>query len=126
MTYVPPFNVIKDRVLIEGSNGTLQVHVEYKTFLGIIRDLLRGVSVDEDWYLGRYPDVVESGMSAQQHFAEHGYFEGRQPSALSINEEWYLATYSDVAEQIAAGDMPDAITHFRVHGYAEGRLPSAF
>jgi hypothetical protein len=126
MPYVPPFNVIKDRVRIESVDGVLRISTDYKAFLLIIRDILRGVMVDEDWYLKRYPDVIESGMTAQQHFAEHGYFEGRLPSELAINEEWYLATYADVREQIAAGDMPSALTHFREYGFAEGRLPNAF
>jgi hypothetical protein len=126
MPYVPPFDIVKQRLHISAADGSLQVTAEYKTFVSIVRDLLRGVPVDEEWYLKRYPDVIESGMTAQQHFAEHGYFEGRLPSPLSINEEWYLKTYADVSEQIAAGDMPNALTHFREHGYAEGRLPNAF
>ena len=126
MPYVPPFNAIKDRVRLTSSAEGLQVSVEYKSFLLIIRDLLRGVAVDEEWYLKRYPDVVQSGMSARQHFAEHGYFEGRLPSALAINEHWYLKANPDVAEQVNAGEIPDGLTHFREHGYAEGRLPDAF
>ena len=126
MPYVPPFNVIKNRVQIESIDGSLQVSAGYDVFRRIIRDLLRGVVVDEEWYLRHYPDVIQSGMTAQEHFAEHGYFEGRLPSELAINEEWYLATYADVKEQIAAGDMPTALTHFSEHGYAEGRLPNAY
>jgi hypothetical protein len=65
-------------------------------------------------------------MTARQHFAEHGYFEGRLPSALQVNESWYLQTNPDVAQQVKAGEIPDGITHFKDHGYAEGRLPDAF
>lgn len=126
MPYVPPFHIIKERVRIESKGDTMRVSADYKMFLQIIRDLLRGVPVDEAWYLKQYPDVIQSGMTAQEHFAVHGYFEGRLPSALTINEEWYLATNKDVAQQIEDGDMPDALTHFREHGYAEGRFPSAF
>jgi hypothetical protein len=43
--------------------------------------------VDAEWYLSRYPEVakaIESGVmaSAQQHFDQHGYREGRMPHAL--------------------------------------------
>jgi hypothetical protein len=45
------------------------------------------VTVDSEWYLTHYPEVadaVKKGMveSAQQHFDEHGYREGRKPRAL--------------------------------------------
>jgi len=126
MPYVPPFNAIKERVRLSSSGDNVQVTVDYKSFLLIIRDLLRGVTVDEEWYLKRYPDVVQSGMTARQHFAEHGYFEGRLPSELTINESWYLKTNLDVAAQVAAGEIPDGLTHFRDHGYSEGRLPDAY
>jgi hypothetical protein len=126
MPYVPPYDRIKDRVRIAARDGTLWVNVEYKEFLDIIHDLLRGVAVDQEWYMKQYPDVIESGMTAHEHFALHGYFEGRLPSELTINEEWYLANNVDVAQQIADGDMPDALTHYQKHGYAEGRLPRAF
>ena len=126
MPYVPPFNLVKQRIRLESIDGSLKVSADYQTFTTIIRDLLRGVTVDEEWYLLRYPDVIESGMSPRQHFAEHGYFEGRLPSPLAIDEGWYLEHYADVAEQIASGEMPNALTHFKEHGYIEGRLPSPF
>ncbi len=123
--YLPPFNRIKERMSFESIDEKLYITTEYKFFQKIIQDFLRLVPVDQEWYLKQYPDVVQAGMSAREHFAEHGYFEGRLPAPLTVDEGWYLKANPDVADQIAAGDMPDALTHFREHGYAEGRLPRA-
>jgi hypothetical protein len=45
------------------------------------------IPFDEKWYLETYPDIaaaVESGEipSAERHFRDIGYFEGRLPHAL--------------------------------------------
>lgn len=47
--------------------------------------------VDAEWYLARYPDVAQAGVSPETHFVQNGYAEGRLPCALqSANAEYYL------------------------------------
>ena len=103
----------------------------YKDLLEITRLFLRGVSIDEQWYLREYPDVgdaIKNGefKSAKHHFVENGYFEGRRPHPFEVDEGWYLLTYPDVADGIEAGNITSAQEHFVSNGYAEGRLPSEY
>lgn len=88
-----------------------------------------GTFVDEEWYLSQYPDVkagIKPGgfKSAQQHFMEFGYREGRIPRKFSVDEAWYLATYPDVAKAISSGRVKSAYDHFMQDGYGEGRKPN--
>lgn len=39
-------------------------------------------SVDRDWYLSAYPDVLASGLDPHEHYRNHGRAEGRYPRAL--------------------------------------------
>jgi hypothetical protein len=61
--------------------------------------------------------------SAQEHFTQNGYFEGRLPFKITVDEDWYLKAYPDVANGIAAGAFASAQEHFVAIGYLEGRLP---
>jgi hypothetical protein len=82
-----------------------------------------------DWfnpafYLATYPEVRASGIDAWQHFLDHGYGEGRKPSAAPTHPDWfdpayYLASYTEVRD---SGIDPWA--HYLNHGQAEGRRPS--
>src|SRR5262249_19320104 len=95
-----------------------------------IRNLLRSVPVDEEWYRKTYPDVdeaIEEGRiaSGREHFISSGYFEGRKAGRTVVDENFYLATYPDVAEGIEFGEIQSAQEHFETHGAEEGRLPYA-
>jgi hypothetical protein len=125
--YVPPFSSIKQRFDLATSKGKIVVSTDYDNLLATVRLLLRGVDVDESWYLGTYPDIAEaikSGVvaSAKAHFIEHGYFEGRLPFALEVDEIWYRGTYHDIAAAIDRGELPSATAHFNEFGYQEGRF----
>lgn len=74
--------------------------------------------VDDLYYIGRNPDVFAAGVDAEAHYADHGWREGRDPSAF-FNTSGYLATYADVA---AAGVNP--LQHYLTFGWREGRDPS--
>lgn len=136
MAYLPPFHLIKQRACKPKGNGKLHggnsaVNLSLDEFKEIVKLLLRGVDVDEDWYLSENPDVaqaIKSGgfKSARHHFIEEGYFEGRKPYRFRVNEPWYLTTYPDVAESIKAGRSLSPQQHFLEHGYSEGRLPSEY
>lgn len=131
MSYVPPFEVIKQKVKLIGTNGKGRVDMRYQDFTDLLKLILRSVNVSEAWYLAQYPDVAEaikagSYKSAKHHFVEEGYFEGRIPYEFSIDEAWYASTYADVAAGIKTGAITSAKEHFRAHGYKEGRLPSEY
>lgn len=131
MSYLPPFTFLKQRYRITAATDRDRVNLMYKDFLELTRLFLRGVAVDEKWYLKEYPDVadaIKDGQfkSAKHHFVENGYFEGRTPCPFEVDEEWYLVTYPDVADGVEAGQITSARDHFLSNGYAEGRLPSEY
>ncbi len=130
MQYVPPFDLIKNIVSITTVKGELRVTLSYEDFIKIVKQLLTGTPIDEDWYMTRYEDVAKalrSGeiKSAREHFIEHGYVEGRLPGPITVDEKWYLERYPDVAESVRRGVDASAQAHFDRDGYREGRLPFA-
>ena len=129
MTYVAPFAFLKKKYKINATSDIDRVSLSFRDFSEIIRSLLRGVSVDEAWYLREYPDVqeaVKAGIfkSAKHHFLENGYFEGRKPAHCEVDEDWYLITYPDVSSAIDSKAVASATEHFHSSGFDEGRLPS--
>jgi len=131
VSYLPPFAFVKQKYKITANGDRDRATLVYRDLLDIVKLLLRGVTVDDRWYLATYPDVaeaIEAGMfkSAKHHFVENGYFEGRRPAQFEVDEEWYLTTYPDVTDGIEAGKIVSATEHFFSNGYAEGRLPSEY
>ena len=131
MSYLPPFEAIKRRFKITVSNGKGRITLSHQDFLELIKLMLRGVALDDRWYLNEYPDVADAVRegryrSAKHHFVEEGYLEGRRPANVAVDEEWYLRAYPDVADGVVSGAFLSPQTHFELHGYAEGRLPSEY
>ncbi|MFF8802830.1 MULTISPECIES: ExeM/NucH family extracellular endonuclease [unclassified Methylobacterium] len=75
--------------------------------------------VNDLYYLARYKDVLASGMDADDHFAQFGAREGRDPNAF-FSTKGYLAANPDVA---ATGANP--LTQYAQTGWKEGRDPGA-
>lgn len=130
MKYLPPFDVVKGSMAIEAVGGELRVSGSYEEFVNLVRRMIAGIEVDEKWYLERYPDIAEAiergiVVSAQQHFASDGYFEGRQPFPIQVNERWYLTQNTGVADHVRQGQLKSGQQHFDENGYKEGRLPFA-
>ena len=128
MKYLPPFELIRRSIEISTIRGELRVNVAYEDFVKILKKMIVGIEVDEDWYLRTYEDIAKAigdGIvkSAQQHFVDDGYFEGRLPFAMRVDERWYLSQYPDVADSIRKGLLVSAQGHFDEDGYREGRLP---
>lgn len=128
MKYLPPFELIRRSVEISTVRGELRVTVSYEDFVKILKTLIRGIEVDEAWYVRTYEDIgnaIKEGIvrSARQHFIDDGYFEGRRPFPMEVDERWYLKENPDVAESIRTGTIPSAQEHFDKDGYSEGRLP---
>jgi hypothetical protein len=131
MTYVAPFAFLKQRYRINATTDVDHVALTYRDFVDMLRSLLRGVEVDENWYFREYPDVAEAvraGIfkSAKHHFVQNGYFEGRKPGHCAVDEDWYLLTYPDVSNAIDSKLLASAAEHFHASGYEEGRLPYDF
>ncbi|HEY3845793.1 MAG TPA: hypothetical protein VGL95_01620, partial [Acetobacteraceae bacterium] len=79
MRYVPPFDLIRRSVEISTVKGELRVNVSYEEFIRIIKMMIAGVEVQEEWYARTYEDIgkaIRDGIvaSAQQHFVDDGYF----------------------------------------------------
>nr|WP_294509936.1 hypothetical protein [uncultured Rhodopila sp.] len=128
MKYLPPFELIRRSIEISTVRGELRVNVSYEDFVKLLKTLIRGIEVDEAWYVRTYEDIGQaikegSVRSARQHFVDDGYFEGRRPFPIVIDEKWYLAENPDVAESIRTGIVTSAQEHFDKDGYSEGRLP---
>jgi hypothetical protein len=134
MSYLPPFDLLKQKVRVissNGSNGKGRIDMKYEDFMALIRLMLRAVKVDEKWYRAKYPDVAEAikagtYKSAKHHFVEEGYFEDRLPYEFTVDDEWYTANYPDIAVGIRSGALGSPKEHFESHGYKEGRLPSEY
>ena len=128
MRYVPPFEKIKSLLKFSTTRGETRVSMTYEEVQEMIRTLISLIEVDEAYYLARYADVaqgVKEGTirSAQEHYVDHGYFEGRMPFAIAIDERWYLQQNPDVADTVRTGVYESAQDHFDGPGYREGRPP---
>jgi len=128
MNFLPPFEEIKGFVTFSTVKGELTVGASYTQFTVLIRTLLQGIEVDEEWYLRQYPDVAEAIRkkivnSAKEHFLNDGYFEGRIPFLIKIDEPWYLEQNPGIADYITRGKLENAQQHFNDNGYREGRKP---
>jgi hypothetical protein len=110
------------------ARGKTRVDMTYEDAQKLIRHLLSAIEVDEAFYLARNADVAEgirrgTIRSAQEHFVDHGYFEGRMPYPIEVDEQWYLTTHADVAETLRTGAYTSGQEHFDGPGYPEGREP---
>lgn len=110
------------------ARGKTRVDMTYEDAQNLIRLLLGAIEVDEGFYLERNADVAEGIQkgtirSAQEHWVDHGYFEGRMPYPIAVDEDWYLATNTDVAETLRSGEYASGQDHFNGPGYPEGREP---
>ncbi|MFC3125222.1 matrixin family metalloprotease [Pseudoroseomonas globiformis] len=70
-------------------------------------------------YLMANPDVAAAGQNPRLHYAEHGWREGRDPSA-DFDTAYYLRMNPDIRASGA-----DPFDHYLVHGQAEGRMIAA-
>ena len=129
MKYLIPFAALRHSLKLVSVKGEIKFDMSYEEFLGVVRQFLLAVPIDEAWYRATYPDVdaaIVAGeyRSARQHFVAHGYFEGRRPFEPEIDEAYYTRRYADIAPSVASGAVASALDHFIRHGYDEGRTPS--
>jgi len=72
---------------------------------------------DENYYVQKYRDVVETGNSPLWHFLETGVHEGRNPNPL-FDTYFYRSSYP---EMLASGQL--AVEHFLLIGAEKGYNP---
>ncbi|ANI59154.1 MULTISPECIES: glycosyltransferase family 4 protein [unclassified Pseudomonas] len=75
---------------------------------------------DREWYLATNTDIAASGADPIAHYLEHGWKEGRNPSAF-FDGAWYVVHNPDVAQ----ADI-NPLLHYVRSGQSEGRAPNAF
>jgi len=126
--YLPPFETLKTYVTVSNVKGELKVSCTYESLVQMLRQLITGIEVDEEWYLGRYSDIagaINEGTvpSARLHFVNDGYFEGRLPFPIHVDERYYLSQNTGVADFVREGTLKSGQQHFEENGYSEGRLP---
>lgn len=96
-------------------SSNLRKRLKLKFDLAVMR---RSKLFDSKHYLLNNPDVKAAGMSPVRHYYNHGWHEGRNPSA-HFDTDFYLQQYSDVK---ASGMNP--LLHYLRFGRKEGRLIS--
>lgn len=69
---------------------------------------------DRDFYLREYRDVRLAGVDPVSHFAEHGWKEGRNPSAL-FNTSMYRSEHSAILD-----DHENPLVHYMEKGLFSG------
>lgn len=71
---------------------------------------------DPEYYVTKYPDVVEAGIDPLEHFFYTGWREGRDPSA-HFDTSYYVKSYQD-----ASAEDHNPFWHFLAVGRTAGRL----
>lgn len=128
MRYIPPFEFLKSKATVDTVAGQTMVHMSHDDLIAMLRLIIMNLTIDENWYLGRYPDVAEAVRagtfkSAKDHFVNNGYFEGRMPFQIEVDEKYYLGRYPEIEESIRREVVTSGQQHFDENGYLEGRAP---
>ncbi|MDQ1077811.1 M10 family metallopeptidase [Pseudoroseomonas cervicalis] len=107
---------------IDGPEGyDILTNIQRLVFADGVIELDRGSPlVDTLSYYSDNRDVWLAGMAAEEHFAQYGWREGRDPNAF-FSVSGYLAVNRDVAD---AGINP--LDHYLNFGWREGRDASAW
>jgi hypothetical protein len=72
---------------------------------------------DANWYLKRYPDVANAGISPLTHYIKRGAAARYDPNPM-FSTAWYLDHYPDIASA-----RINPLVHYAAHGGFEGRDP---
>ncbi len=123
-----PLSALINRKLLLPSQKTNYIAVETHFLSHALREQVGRIFVDEDWYAGKYPDVLlalgEGKIkTVAEHFVLYGYYEHRMPHAIKVDEKWYLSEYEDIAKAVQGRLFASGQSHFDEIGYKEGRIP---
>ncbi len=84
---------------------------------------------DPQWYLSRYPDVIEDLKNNRYQSPLHHYLTNGNPTAFDPNpwfsEAFYAEHYPDVGEVVTQGRFRNGYEHFIRFGISEKRQPQA-
>jgi hypothetical protein len=127
---VTTYATLLNNKLVIPSVSAPYVSVDQHFFFRLMKGVVKNISVDENWYLAKNPDVAEAikrgaVKSGREHYLCFGYYEHRMPYKIVVVETWYLKSYPDVQAAVAKQVYSDAQTHFEIRGFREGRLPYA-
>ncbi len=86
----------------------VQIKHPKKEEIELVRDFF-----DEEYYLNRYPDVIETGTDPIVHYLTIGWIEGRDPCP-AFSTSYYLKKSADIAR---SGTNP--LIHYMRHGRNE-------
>ena len=86
----------------------VQIKHPKKEQIELVRDFF-----DEEYYLNRYPDVIETGTDPIVHYLTIGWIEGRDPCP-AFSTSYYLKKSADIAR---SGTNP--LTHYLRYGRNE-------
>jgi hypothetical protein len=124
-----PFAVSCASLRITPIRGRLQVDIARDEFLGLVKNILIAVPVDEVWYRAAYPapaKEIDGGKfaSAADHFIKQGYADGCLPFEIVVDEKWYVTRYRHVRTGLERGVASSVQDHFMRVGYHEGCRPA--
>jgi len=80
-----------------------------------LKDSLKFLLFDEDYYLKKNPDVADADIDGYEHYANYGWKEGRNPSP-NFDTKKYLKEHPDIAAENVC-----PVEHFINFGYKERR-----
>jgi ubiquinone/menaquinone biosynthesis C-methylase UbiE/glycosyltransferase involved in cell wall biosynthesis len=83
-----------------------------------VKAVRSSILFNEQYYRTTYSDISSSNMDMARHYCEHGWREGRNPSAL-FDTLYYLETNSDIRNAEI-----NPLYHYITAGKDEGRFPS--
>ncbi len=126
-----PFSFFHSYSYLCGAGYTSQarlIEVPESRLRSVLGILLNLISVDEQWYIEKNPDVataIQAGeiASAREHYVIAGFYENRWPFPIIVDELWYRTEYPDVQAAITRGGVESCQDHFNRYGFLEGRLP---
>ena len=74
MKYVPPFDLIRRSVEISTVKGELRVNVSYEDFITLLKTMLAGIEVDEEWYLKTYEDIGQGRQGRYRQIRQAAFY----------------------------------------------------
>ena len=103
LRYIPAFAHLKSWLDRHGGEEAPVISCLYDDVLDVLKAVLTGVPVDEEWYRREYPAVAKAishwgENPGRQHFPKHGYFEGLSP----FYEKWRDLPVPPPFEAVAA------------------------
>jgi glycosyltransferase involved in cell wall biosynthesis len=109
----PLYHYISHGLAEERSKPRIINSAERALIIAIVQS---SILFDAEWYVERYPDVVQAAVDPAEHYVDHGWREGRDPGP-NFSTSGYIQNNPDVA---STGLNP--LYHYVCYGEGEGRL----